>query len=319
MPLTPLVLLLLLAPAAEPPRHVLEGGGIKLTIDLPDAANGYYRGARFDWSGLVASAEVGGHTVFGPWKSTHDPANHDDVAGTAEEFGHDEPLGYAAAPVGGTFVKIGVGELVKPAEAKYHFSHNYKIAKPGTWKITTGDNFVEFRQVLTYPAGYGYRYVKRVEMVQAGFVIRRTLANTGTKSIDTDHYGHHFLTVDGDPVGPNYSLWFPWPPRAKDPAGLRDIADIRGDRLVYVKPLDQGQVQSQFVGFGEKAEDNRVTVEHAASGLKMSIINDRPLAKFNLWSLKTTLCPEPFVHIKIEPGGSASWSTRYQFENGKAK
>jgi hypothetical protein len=310
LPLTTAILLM--APAAEPPRHVLEGGGVKLTIDLPDPVNGYYRSTRFDWSGIVATAEFGGHTVFGPWKATHDPLNHDDVHGTAEEFGHEEPLGYAAAPVGGTFVKIGVGELVKPAEAKYHFAHKYTIAKPGTWKVITGDNVVEFRQELSSATGYGYRYLKRVELAPAGFVIRRTLANTGNKPIDTDHYGHHFMTVDGDPIGPNYSLQFPWPPRAKDPAGLRDIAVLRGDKLLFVKPLTQGQVQTPIVGFGDKAEDNRVTVEHTASHLRMAIINDRPLAKFNVWSLKTTLCPEPFVQIKLEPGGETSWNTRYE-------
>src|SRR4051812_35738633 len=170
--------LLLLAPA-EPPRHVLADDRVKLTIDLPDATAGYYRGTRFDWSGIVGTAEVGGHTVFGYWKSTHDASHHDDVRDTAEEFGHDEPLGYAAAVVGGTFVKIGVGELVKPAEPKYPFSRDYTIAKPGTWQVTKGKEFVEFRQELSHASGYGYRYTKRVELAPHGFVIRRTLANTG--------------------------------------------------------------------------------------------------------------------------------------------
>jgi hypothetical protein len=305
--------LLLLTPAAEPPRHVLEGGGVKLTLDLPDAATGYYRGTRFDWSGVVATAEVGGHTAFGYWKSTHDPANHDDVPGTAEEFGHDQPLGYADAPVGGTFVKIGVGELVKPQEPKYRFARNYTIARPGTWQISTGDGWIEFRQELAHAGGYGYRYVKRVELAPRGFVIRRTLTNTGTRPIDTDHYGHHFLTVDGDPVGPNYALRFPFRPRATDPAGLRDIAAIRDDRLVFVKPLVQGQVQSQIAGFGDRAADNQVSVEHAASGVVLRIANDRPLAKFNVWSVKTTLCPEPFVQITVAPGRETAWATRYEF------
>jgi hypothetical protein len=308
---------LLLTPAATTPRQVLEGGGVKLTIDLPNPINGFYRGTRFDWSGLVATAEVGGHTVFGYWKSSHDPANHDDVAGTAEEFGHDEPLGYAAAPVGGTFVKIGVGELFKPDEPKYRFFYNYTIAKPGRWDVTTGERFVEFRQELSHPAGYGYRYVKRVELAHGGFVIRRTLANTGSKQIDTDHYGHHFLTVDGDSVGPNYALRFSFTPRAAEPAGLRDIAAIRGDRVVFLKPLTQGSVQSQIKGFGDKADDNRVTVEHAPSGVRLSIINDRPLAKLNVWSIKTTLCPEPFVRLIVEPGQETTWTTRYEFTTGR--
>lgn len=311
-----LTALLLLTPAAEPPRHVLAGDGVKLTVDLPDPAAGYYRGPRFDWSGVVATAEVGGHTVFGYWKSTHDPANHDDVPGTAEEFSHDEPLGYAAAPVGGTFVKIGVGELVKPMEEKYHFTRRY-VVKPAAWQVTTGERAVEFRQELSHPSGYGYRYTKRVELAPGGFVIRRTLANTGTKSIDTDHYGHNFLTVDGDPVGPNYALRFAFPPRATDAAGLRDVAAIRGDRLVFLKPLATGYVQTQIAGFGDKAADNRVSVEHPPSKLVMTITNDRPLSKFNVWSIKTTLCPEPFVRVQVEPGRETAWSTRYEFRVGK--
>ena len=117
------------AAADDYPKVELKTKGLKLTVYLPDAEKGFYRGTRFDWSGVVATAEVGGHTVFGYWKSTHDPANHDDVPGTAEEFGHDEPLGYAEAPAGGTFVKIGVGVLEKPKEAKYRFFNNYKIVQ----------------------------------------------------------------------------------------------------------------------------------------------------------------------------------------------
>jgi hypothetical protein len=311
------VLLPAATPAAEPkpPQHVLEGDGLKLTLYLPDAKAGYYRGTRFDWSGIVATAETGGHTVFGYWKDTHNPANHDDVPGTAEEFSHDEPLGYAEAPVGGTFVKIGVGVLEKPAESKYRFFNNYKIAQPGAWDVKTGDKWVEFRQELAHPSGYGYRYAKAVRLLGPGaFAIERTLTNTGTKRLTTDHYGHHFLTVDGDPIGPNYALRFPFPARAKSPEGLRDVAAVRDSRLVFLKPLVRGDVQSQIVGWGDRAEDNRVTVEHAKSGLALRVVNDRPLAKFNVWSVRTTLCPEPFVALDLEPGRSLRWATRYEFE-----
>ncbi len=321
-----LAAVVLLAPAtgtrsAEPdvPRHVLTGDGIKLTLDLPDAQKGFYRGTRFDWSGLVATAEVGGHIVFGYWKSTHNPANHDDVAGTAEEFGHDKPLGYDEAPVGGTFLKIGVGELEKVAEPRYRFFSNYKIVRPGTWTVTPGERAVEFRQEMKHPSGYGYRYTKRVELAGRGFVIQRTLTNTGTKTIDTDHYGHHFLTVDGEPIGPSYALRFGFPAKAKDPKGFRDIAAVRGDRLEFLRPIGEGSVQSQIEGWGDRPEDNRVTVEHAKSGLSLRIINDRPLVKFNVWSVPTTLCPEPFVRLVVEPGKDVTWTTRYEFELGAGR
>lgn len=312
--MTFLAAVLLITPAAEPAPLVLAGGGVRLTIHPPDATTGSYRGSRFDWSGIVATAEVGGHSVFGYWKSTHDPLNHDDVPGTAEEFGHGEPLGYADAPAGGTFVKIGVGELVKPDDKAYQFARRYPIAKPGGWQVTAGERSVEFRQQLAHPSGYGYRYVKRVELAPDGFVIRRTLANTGTRPIDTDHYGHNFLTVDGDPIGPHYALRFPFPPRARTPDGLRDVAAVRGDRLVFLVPLTRGFVQSQIEGFGVKAEDNRITVEHRPSKLAMTIATDRALLKVNVWSVTTTLCPEPFVRIQVDPGRETAWSTRYEFK-----
>ena len=31
---------------------------IKMWVDLPDAENGYYRGTRFDWSGMIARVRV---------------------------------------------------------------------------------------------------------------------------------------------------------------------------------------------------------------------------------------------------------------------
>ena len=54
----------------KPPQFILKNDTLKLTVFLPDSENGYYRGTRFDWSGLVGQAEYKGHTFFGPWKTT---------------------------------------------------------------------------------------------------------------------------------------------------------------------------------------------------------------------------------------------------------
>ena len=64
---TVVLLTLPITAAADPPRHVLERDGLKLTVLLPDAQTGFYRGTRFDWSGVVEKAEVNGHTLLPPW------------------------------------------------------------------------------------------------------------------------------------------------------------------------------------------------------------------------------------------------------------
>src|SRR5580658_6942149 len=96
--------------AAYPPQAGISSGTLHAKLYLPDAANGYYRATRFDWSGVIASLEFQGHNFFGVWFPRYDPKLHDAITGPVEEYRTgDSGLGYAEAKVGGTFVRIGVG------------------------------------------------------------------------------------------------------------------------------------------------------------------------------------------------------------------
>jgi hypothetical protein len=307
------------ATAADPPLHVMTDGRLTLTVLLPDAQNGFYRGTRFDWSGVVEKAQINGHTLFGYWKATHDPTNHDDVPGTAEEFGTATspvagPLGYREAKPGQTFLKIGVGELEKIDEPRYRFAQRYKIVKPGAWEIIPEKDGIAFKQEMKHPAGYGYRYFKQIKFLSGadgpGFRITRTLLNSGTKRLETDHYAHHFMTVDGDPIGPNYRIRFGFPAVVRGENRLADLAALRDASLVFQKPLENASIFAELAG--APAEQHRITVEHAPSGVSLRIVGDRPLTKCNVWSVKTTVCPEPYIELKIDPGQAASWTTTYQ-------
>src|SRR4051795_8775205 len=63
--------------AAEPPRAELSNGTIRVKLFLPDAANGFYRATRFDWSGMIETVEYGGRTFYGRLFQGSDPAVHD--------------------------------------------------------------------------------------------------------------------------------------------------------------------------------------------------------------------------------------------------
>src|SRR5690242_11375781 len=100
--------------AAEFPEASISNGEIRARLLLPDPARGYYRGTRFDWSGAIASLQYKGHEYFGQWFEKYDPKTHDAIMGPVEEFRSDDGgLGYAAAKVGDTFVRIGVGVVRK--------------------------------------------------------------------------------------------------------------------------------------------------------------------------------------------------------------
>ena len=40
---------------------------------------------------------------------------------------------------------------------------------------------------------------------------------------------------------------------------------------------------------------------------------DRPLAKLLFWSAWKTVCPEPYIDMRIEPGKEFSWRITYEF------
>jgi hypothetical protein len=68
-----------LLPAADFPSAEITNGQIRAKVYLPDAQNGYYRGTRFDWSGVVYSLQYKGHNYYGPWVQRTDPKVHDFV------------------------------------------------------------------------------------------------------------------------------------------------------------------------------------------------------------------------------------------------
>ena len=79
---------------ADHPHVVIKGDKLRFTLYEADAKAGFYRGTRFDHAGVFGNVEFAGHTLFGPWKGAHDPANHDDIVGPCDEFGIENALGY---------------------------------------------------------------------------------------------------------------------------------------------------------------------------------------------------------------------------------
>jgi hypothetical protein len=76
---------------------------------LSDPQIGSYRGARFDWSGIISSLQYQGHEYFGQWYKHHDPTIHDAVTEPLMEFRtNDSWLGYEEAKPGDAFVRIGI-------------------------------------------------------------------------------------------------------------------------------------------------------------------------------------------------------------------
>jgi hypothetical protein len=38
-----------------------------------------------------------------------------------------------------------------------------------------------------------------------------------------------------------------------------------------------------------------------------------PLSRVVFYSVRTTICPEAYVHVQVAPGQTARWTIRYRF------
>ena len=298
---------------ADVPQATIANGEIRATVYPPDARTGYYRGTRFDWSGVIASLEWHGHSYFGKWFERYDPTLHDAITGPVEEFlTNDAGPGYDEAKPGEAFVRIGVGAVRKRDEPKYQRFATYEIVDPGKWTINKGADWIEFVHELRDTNGYAYVYRKKLQLVRNTLVMEHELKNTGRKPLASTVYDHNFFMPDGKPMGPDVILRFTFEPRATDSLG--DLAAIKGNTLEFLHELQAGEtVQTDLVGFGATPKDYDIRVENRGTRAGVRVTSDRPMSKLHLWSIRSNVSPEPFIDFRIEPGRTATWRITYEF------
>lgn len=313
--------------AAAPPRARISNGLVSAELFLPDPASGFYRGTRFDWSGTISSLEYKGHRFFGPWfvrfdpgvrDIQFDPASNGYLAGTAsadigpvEEF--STPLGYDEAPVGGTFLKVGVGMLRKPQEERYGAFNPYEIVNGGTWIVRTESSRLEFIHELGDQSGYGYLYRKTASLTKdkPELVLEHSLRNTGRKVIETLVYNHNFIVLDDQPSGPDFVIRFPFEVKAARDA--QGFVETRGKEIIYLRELQRDErAMLSILGYGATAADYDITVENRKSGAGLRIRGNQPLARLTFWTIRSTRSPEAFIQLRVEPGSEFFWRIAYE-------
>lgn len=299
------------------PKASISNGLIDAVVYLPDSANGYYRGSRFDWSGVVPCLAYQGHTYFGVWFPHYDPLLHDAITGPVEEFRQADDTtawGYDHAKPGEPFVKPGVGVLRRTDDTPYKFSAQYPLVDGGKWTVRTQPAGVSFTHHLQGPPGFAYVYTKvlKLEKNKPILVLEHEMKNTGTAPIETDVYDHDFYMIDNAVTGPDMVVRFPFTPQAEP--GLENGARTDGKEIVYGRELLTGETASStLTGYSNQPSDYDFFVENRKTGAGVEQSGDLPISRLYFWSIRTTICPEAYVHLKIAPGQSAHWTIRYRF------
>ena len=144
--------------------------------------------------------------------------------------------------------------------------------------------------------------------------IRSDARTAQCRAIETEVYNHDFYVIDGQPTGPAFSIKFPFAVVPKD--SLSGALEIHGNEITYKRQLGEGGHDSAagyLAGFDGSAKDDDIRVENRKVGAGVEESINRPVSKLYLWSIRTTVCPEAYIALKIAPGETAKWQTKYRF------
>ncbi len=301
-------------PGADLPEAVITNGLVSAKLYLPDRENGYYRGARFDWAGVISSLEYKNHSYFGKWFEKYDPFLHDAIMGPVDEF--RIPLGFDEAGPGEEFVKVGVGLLRRPDGKPYSFSRKYEVTDSGEWEVGVTGNRVTFSQKLKSGNGYAYLYEKVVKLAEGEprLVIEHRLTNTGSRPITTNTYNHNFFMIDREPTGPGLSTTFGFDIAAEG-NGFGDIAYAKDRSLTFTRQLQKGEhvFCEDLKAVKDTPAPYSFTVENRKTGAGVQVTGSRPVDTMIYWACPTTACPEPYINISLKSGEVTEWSISYEF------
>jgi hypothetical protein len=317
--------------AAGPPQVQIANGVLTAGVYLPDPDQGFYRGTRFDWSGVFSGLQHEHHEFYGKWFQRAVPSVHDfqfdgpqivvgaasAITGPVEEFTtNNHALGFDEARPGQHFVKIGVGVLLKPDSAPYDRFRAYKIIDHGKRTIKTSANSVEFTQEINdRSSGYGYIYRKTVTLTpgKPQMVLTHSLRNIGAKPITTEVYDHNFLILDHQPTGPDFTIYATYliKPTTPPPAGLMEV---NANEVRYLKTLaNEEDLIMDMSGFGPGADNYDFRVENKHVGVGVRFAGDRPLTRATVWSIRTAIGVEPEISMDIKPGEQFEWTITYDY------
>jgi hypothetical protein len=294
-----------LATAADFPQAEISSGDLHAKLYLPDPATGYYRATRFDWAGVIPSLTYKGVEYFGQWFPRYDPKLHDSIVGPVESF---DPIGYDESKPGGTFLRIGVGRLKRVDEKPVNNFFTYDIADGGEWSSKPAKDRVEFTHDL--PGVYVYRKIVRLDGDK--LILEHSLKNTGKTVLETDVYNHDFYMIAGKPSGPEFTVKFPFEPRTTQ--DMKGITVIKGKEVGYTREFQPREsVYAEMDGFSDSAKDYDIVVENRAAKAGVRQTSDHGISKLHFWSINTTVCPEAYTHVKVDPGKEFRWKVQFQF------
>jgi hypothetical protein len=142
------------------------------------------------------------------------------------------------------------------------------------------------------------------------------LENTGDKAIITDEYVHNFMSLNGDAIGRDYILKFPFqvrPDEFGETINPENKVEVNENEVKFNSSIDEEFFFSKLSG------DTRVAASweliHLSAGVRITEKGSFRSKKVNLWGCKHVISPELFFDVFVNPGQAIRWFRTYEFDN----
>ena len=287
---------------------ILKKEGLTVEISEPGVD---YRGTRFDWSGVFHRIVKDGYVFVDRWSDIDDISVHDHVRGPSEEF---VTVDFNGVGPGDTFVKPGVGLLLRPDDKPYDWFRLYPIADEGQRDVNMSDSEVVFRHILK---GI-YSYEKKITLPSGDSMkISHRLTWEAPAPLEGYSYNHNFLTFGGVPVGQGRKIDFPCTPTGNWRSEYDNVA-LKGHGIRFSAPVVPPSVYMGDLhsSDGDTPYSFRISEDNSSNGKphSVSVQGSRPLHHIVFWANPRVACVEPYMPIKLDRGENFEWDILYTFE-----
>ncbi|MBR6322349.1 MAG: hypothetical protein IKR59_05730 [Lachnospiraceae bacterium] len=290
----------------------IESSRLRVTIADP---NREYNTSRFDRAGFITQV-----TLDGKYEFCSAEYGGTGGMGLCSEIKFD-PLS-EIVPVGGKFLKPGVGILTKIDDAPYHIFKTYPVL-PFPISVENRGYQAVFRTTPIDLNGYAIRQKKTVTIYENRLRMDYEFENIGRNRVEFNEYVHNFVTLNHRPVDETYVLEMP---AMNVPMG--DVAaprsPIPGPSGVYCDEEGLKTRAADFydsmIFFDPSCVDHSVkpfswTLRSTANDLSITEKVSFDPAYMRVWTVGEIMSPEVFSAVELDPGEVAVYHREWCFSS----
>lgn len=287
--------------------RILKKDNLTIVISKPGME---YSGSRFDWTGIIRDIEYKGHSFCTKEQLVKNKGTGG--IGFCNEFGIDKPIGYDEIGIGESFPKIGTGLITKENQDAYDFFAPLKVQGLEIIEEVITEGKYKVSSVIDDNNGYTIKLSKIISIDKDVLSIFYFLENEGSKKILTNEYNHNFISIDGDFIGENYSLYMPQVKKVHKVVGDYEVFDQTKGKTIEWKKEPNGDFYG-LMDIGEYPEGFNWELKHHKAKVGIRECSGIKVSKMAVWGYNHVVCPELFIDIDLEPNTVMSWTRSYEF------